>query len=329
LLKQPELLVLVWEIDRIYVISQEISNNVKLSYIKQRSDQFGVKKIAVLGAGLMGAGIAQVAAQGGYTVILRDLQMALVNNGIKTIKNNLTKMINNDLITEKQKKDIMNRIQGSTDLAELKDVDLVIEAVVENMAVKKQIFAELDNICAEHTILATNTSTLSITEIASSTRRNDRVLGMHFFNPVPNMKLVELVKGIETSDQTVNIAREFVEQIGKQGVVVQRESPGFIVNRILVPYLNEAIFVYAEGVAAKEEIDLAMKYGAGMPIGPFELADIIGLDILYSMVLAFYNEFRDTKYRPHPLFSTMIRAGYFGKKTGKGFYNYNSPKNVE
>ncbi len=270
----------------------------------------------------MGAGIAQVFAQGGFGVVLRDLQMVLVNDGIKTIENNLNKMINKGLLTLEEKEVILNRIQGSTDLAELQDVDLVVESVVENIAVKRQIFAELDNICAEHTILATNTTTLSITEIASSTKRKDRVLGMHFFNPVPSMQLVELVKGIETSDYTINIAKDYVEKIGKHGVVVQRESPGFIVNRILAPYLNEAIFVYAEGVADKKDIDTAMKYGAGMPLGPLELADIIGLDILYSMVVALYDEFRDSKYRPHPLFSTMLRAGYYGKKAGKGFYEY-------
>jgi 3-hydroxybutyryl-CoA dehydrogenase len=281
-----------------------------------------VKRVAVLGAGLMGAGIAQVFAQGGFGVVLRDLQMVLVNDGIKTIENNLNKMINKGLLTLEEKEVILNRIQGSTDLAELQDVDLVVESVVENIAVKRQIFAELDNICAEHTILATNTTTLSITEIASSTKRKDRVLGMHFFNPVPSMQLVELVKGIETSDYTINIAKDYVEKIGKHGVVVQRESPGFIVNRILAPYLNEAIFVYAEGVADKKDIDTAMKYGAGMPLGPLELADIIGLDILYSMVVALYDEFRDSKYRPHPLFSTMLRAGYYGKKAGKGFYEY-------
>lgn len=281
-----------------------------------------MKRVAVLGAGLMGAGIAQVFAQGGFGVVLRDLQMVLVNDGIKTIENNLNKMINKGLLTLEEKEVILNRIQGSTDLAELQDVDLVVESVVENIAVKRQIFAELDNICAEHTILATNTTTLSITEIASSTKRKDRVLGMHFFNPVPSMQLVELVKGIETSDYTINIAKDYVEKIGKHGVVVQRESPGFIVNRILAPYLNEAIFVYAEGVADKKDIDTAMKYGAGMPLGPLELADIIGLDILYSMVVALYDEFRDSKYRPHPLFSTMLRAGYYGKKAGKGFYEY-------
>ena len=281
-----------------------------------------MKKIAVLGAGIMGAGIAQVAAEAGYSVILRDLQNSLVRDGLTTIENNLDKMIMKGEMDKDTKSAILNRIHGTIDLAELKDVDLVIEAVVENIAVKKQIFRELDNICSEGTILATNTSSLSITEIASSTRRPDRILGLHFLNPVSQIKLVELVKGMETSCATVNIACEFVSRIGKEYLVVKRESPGFIVNRILVPYINEAIFVYGEGLADQASIDKAMKLGAGMAMGPLEMADIIGLDTLYDVLLVFYNEFRDPKYRPHTVLSTMIRAGYLGKKSGKGFYEY-------
>ncbi|MEN6462646.1 MAG: 3-hydroxybutyryl-CoA dehydrogenase [Syntrophomonas sp.] len=281
-----------------------------------------MRKIAVLGAGKMGAGIAQVASQGGYSVILRDLQMGLVNVGLQTIENNLDKEIKKGNIEIPQKQQIMGRIRGTTDLAELSDVDLVVEAVVENIAIKKQIFAELDNICAPHTLLATNTSSLSITEIASVTKNPERVLGMHFFNPVPSVKLVELVKGIETTDEIICKAKSFVTNIDKKHVVVKKDSPGFLVNRLLVPYLNEAIFIYAEGIASKEDIDTAMKLGAGLPQGPLELADIIGLDTLYSEVLALYNEFKDPKYRPHPLLSTMVRGGYIGRKSGKGFYNY-------
>jgi 3-hydroxybutyryl-CoA dehydrogenase len=280
-----------------------------------------VKKIAVLGAGIMGAGIAQVAAQAGYDVILRDLQMSLVKDGLKTIEVNLASLALKEKLDKKYIPEIMNRIHGSIDLAELNDVDLVIEAVVENIAVKRQIFAELDNICPEHTILATNTSSLSITEIAASTKRQDKVLGMHFLNPVPCMKLVEIIRGMETSDQTVEKARAFVEKIGKENVLINRESPGFIVNRILLPYINEAIWLYGEGTD-KETIDQAMILGAGMPQGPLQLADMIGLDNLHTVMLVFYNEFRDSKYRPHTIFSTMVRAGYYGKKTGKGFYTY-------
>ena len=280
-----------------------------------------MKKIAVLGAGIMGAGIAQVAAQAGYDVILRDLQMSLVKDGLKTIEVNLASLVLKDKLDKKYIPEIMNRIHGSIDLAELNDVDLVIEAVVENIAVKRQIFAELDNICPEHTILATNTSSLSITEIAAATKRQDQVLGMHFLNPVPCMKLVEIIRGMETSDQTVEKARAFVEKIGKENVLINRESPGFIVNRILLPYINEAIWLYGEGTD-KETIDQAMILGAGMPQGPLQLADMIGLDNLHTVMLVFYNEFRDSKYRPHTIFSTMVRAGYYGKKTGKGFYTY-------
>ena len=281
-----------------------------------------MNKIAVLGAGIMGAGIAQILAQGGYSVIMRDLQMTLVKDGLQTIGNNLEKEIEKGILHNEEKEIIMGRIQGSTDLADLHDADLVIEAVVENMAIKKQIFAELDNLCPSHSILATNTSSLSIAEIASSTRRRDRIVGLHFFNPVSTVKLVEVINGIDTSPETLETARDFVQNLGKYPVVVNRESPGFIVNRILIPYLNEAIWVYGEGLAEKDDIDLAMKLGAGMPRGPLELADSIGLDHLYASIQVFYEEFRDPKYRPHTLFSTMVRAGYWGKKSGRGFYNY-------
>ncbi|MDI9480178.1 MAG: 3-hydroxyacyl-CoA dehydrogenase family protein [Syntrophomonadaceae bacterium] len=288
-----------------------------------------MNKVAVLGAGIMGAGIAQVAAQGGYQVLLRDLQKSIVQDGLVTVEKNLAKAINKKRLSTEQRDDILSRIQTCTDLAEVHDADLVIEAVVENMAVKKQIFAELDHLCPPHTLLATNTSSLSITEIASATRRKDKVLGMHFFNPVPAMKLVELVQGMETSHDTIERARQFTKQIGKQEVVVHRDSPGYIVNRILVPYINEAVFIKGEGLANAEEIDMAMKLGAGMPMGPLELADMIGLDIVYAVILVFYNEFRDPKYRPHQLFSTMIRAGYLGRKTGRGFYRYSNGENQE
>lgn len=281
-----------------------------------------MNKVAVLGAGIMGAGIAQVAAQGGCQVVLRDIQQSIVRDGLRTVENNLDKQISKGRMTPEQRDSILGNIETCTDLTEVHDADLVIEAVVENMAVKKQIFAELDRMCPPHTLLATNTSSLSITEIASATQRKEKVLGMHFFNPVPTMKLVELVKGMETSEETINKAREFTKQIGKDEVVINRDSPGFIVNRILVPYINEAIFAYAEGLAAAEEIDIAMKMGAGMPMGPLELADMIGLDIIYAVILVFYNEFRDPKYRPHNVLSTMIRAGYFGRKSGRGFYQY-------
>jgi len=254
-----------------------------------------VEKVAVLGAGLMGAGIAQVAAQAGYSVILRDLQMSLVKDGLQTIENNLHKILDRKQIDKENKNEIISRIHGTTDLSEVKQADLVIEAVVENMAVKKQIFAELDNICPAHTVLATNTSSLSISEIAASTRRHKQVLGMHFLNPVVDSRLVELVRGLETSDDTIATASKFITTIGKDYVVIKRESPGYIVNRILIPYMKE---------------------------GPLELADSIGLDTIYFALEVFFNEFKDNKYRSHTLFSAMIRAGYYGKKSGRGFYEY-------
>lgn len=281
-----------------------------------------INKIAVLGAGKMGAGITQVAAHGGYNVVLRDLQQAPVRDGLELIQSNLNKEIESGRMDEREKEQILYRIQGTTDLTAVKKADLVIESVVENMAVKKQIFAELDSICAPHAILATNTSSLSINEIASATQRPDRVLGMHFHNPVPCIKLVELIRGLETSEETLCAAQEFTRQIDKVFVVAQHESPGFIVNRMLIPYLNEAILILSEGIAKRDDIDQAMKLGAGMPRGPLEIADIMGLDILYSVTLSFYNEFRDSKYRPPIYLANMVRAGHLGKKSGKGFYDY-------
>jgi len=270
----------------------------------------------------MGAGIAQAAAMGGYQVILRDLQMHLVKDGLNTIDKTLNKMVDRSIITEGEKVSAINNIQGTTDLSDLRDADLVIEAVVENMSVKKQIFAELDSLCGPNTILATNTSSLSITEIAATTGRTTHVLGMHFFNPVHLLKLVEVIKGLETSDETVQKAMIFCKNIGKHGVLVQRESPGYIVNRILLQFINEAIFIYAENLAEKEAIDTAIRLGLGMDLGPLELADKMGLDNLYHTIIGFNDEFRDSKYRPHPLLATMIRGGHLGVNSGQGFYKY-------
>lgn len=278
--------------------------------------------VAVLGAGKMGAGIAQVAARGGFQVILRDLQTKLVKDGLSLIDRNLGRSIESGELSKEDKNQIMGQIHGTTDLSKVRSADLVIESVVENMSVKKQLFAELDSICAPHAILATNTSSLSINEIASATRRQDRILGMHFHNPAPVVRLVELIKGLDTSQATINEAQDFVKQINKVPVLVQRESPGFIVNRILIPFINEAIFVLAEGIASRDDIDTALKYGAGMPFGPLEMADALGLDNVQSVILSFYEEFRDQKYRPSSCLLSMVRAGYLGRKSGKGFYEY-------
>jgi 3-hydroxybutyryl-CoA dehydrogenase len=286
---------------------------------------YKLERIAVLGAGIMGAGIAQAAALAGYQVILRDLQMHLIKDGLNTIDQTLGKLLDRGLITQEDRFKALNNLKGTTDLSDLKDVDLVIEAVVENMSVKKQIFAELDSLCGENAILASNTSSLSISEIAATTGRTDRVLGMHFFNPVHHYKLVEIIKGLETSEESVQKAREFCRRIGKHSVLVKRESPGYVVNRILLSFINEAIFVYADGGAEKEDIDTAIKLGLGMEMGPLEQADKIGLDHIYRTIIGFNDEFRDSKYRPHPLLGTMIRAGHLGVSSGKGFYTYDCP----
>ncbi|MHC1579728.1 MAG: 3-hydroxyacyl-CoA dehydrogenase family protein [Candidatus Alkanophagales archaeon] len=281
-----------------------------------------IKKVAVIGAGIMGTGIAQVCAQAGYEVGLRDIEDEFVERSISTIKSSLGKLVQKGKISQSDADAIIGRIKGTTDLKEAaSDADLVIEAVVENMDVKKQVFKELDEICPEHTILASNTSSLSITEMAAATQRPEKVVGMHFFNPVPVMRLVEIVRGLTTSDETVEVARAFAEKLGKTPVVC-KDSPGFIANRIALPSLNEAMFALMEGVAPKEDIDTAMKLGYNWPMGPLELADLVGLDTLLAIFEVFYNEFGDPKYRPCPLLREMVRAGYLGRKTGKGFYEY-------
>ncbi|MGI6513536.1 MAG: 3-hydroxybutyryl-CoA dehydrogenase [Syntrophomonadaceae bacterium] len=285
-------------------------------------NNIGVKKIAILGAGVMGAGIAQAAVHGGYEVIIRDLQMTLVQKGLSTIYNSLKEKVQAHEITNEELELMKSRLTGTTDLTLIHDADMVIEAIIENASVKKQVFAELDNHCREDTILGTNTSTLSISEIASATKNPQRVIGVHFFYPVPAMELVEVVKGLQTSEDTVTRTLEVIGNMGKKAIVVQRESPGFVVNRILASMINEAIWVYGEGLASAEDIDTAIKLETGMKKGPLELADILGLDTLYSGIMSLYEEFKDPKYRPHPSFTTMVRSGYLGRKTGQGFYRY-------
>ena len=278
-------------------------------------------KIFVLGAGTMGAGIAQAFAAKGYEVILRDIKDEFVDRGLAGIQKNLSRLVAKEKITQEEMEDILCRLTGTTDIRMASDCDLVIEAAVENIQIKKQIFAELDEICGEDAILATNTSSLSITEVASATKRPDKVIGMHFFNPAPIMKLVEVIKGMATSEETFNKVKEVAENIGKKPVEVA-EAPGFVVNRILIPMINEAFGIMAEGIASPEDIDQSMMLGANHPMGPLALGDLIGLDVCLAIMDVLYKETGDSKYRAHSLMRKYVRAGWLGRKTGRGVYQY-------
>lgn len=280
-----------------------------------------MEKIFVLGAGTMGAGIVQAFAQKGYEVIVRDIKEEFVERGIAGIEKGLSRQVAKGKMTEEAKNEILSRISGTTDLNLAADCDLVVEAAVENMKIKREIFAELDVICKPETILASNTSSLSITEVASATKRADKVIGMHFFNPAPVMKLVEIIKGMATSQETFEAVKALSVAIGKEPVEVA-EAPGFVVNRILIPMINEASQILLEGVASVEDIDTSMKYGANHPMGPLALGDLIGLDVCLAIMDVLYNETGDSKYRASTLLRKYVRAGWLGRKSGRGFYDY-------
>ena len=278
-------------------------------------------KICVIGSGTMGNGIVQTFATKGHKVVIKGHRQESLDKAIASLDKGLSKLVEKGKITSEDKEITMSNISTTLSYEDIKDADLVIEAIVEDIKVKKTVFKELDEICEDKTILATNTSSLSITEIASFTKRPEKVIGMHFFNPVPVMKLTEIITGQKTSVETFDTVFKIASDIGKVPVRVE-ESPGFVVNRILVPMINEAVGILSENVASKEDIDESMKLGANHPIGPLALADLIGLDVCLAIMEVLYNEFSDSKYRPHPLLKKMVRANNLGRKTGKGFYEY-------
>jgi 3-hydroxybutyryl-CoA dehydrogenase len=280
-----------------------------------------IKSVGVVGSGLMGAGIAEVCARTGYAVIVREVTEELMKKGLARIEASMARAVERGKMTAADAKAARARITGTTRLEDLAAVDLVLEAVVENMDLKKQVFSELDRRCPPQTIFASNTSSLSITEMASVTSRAAKFLGMHFFNPVPVMKLVELVRGLQTAEPTMAAGRQFAESLGKT-VVVCVDSPGFIVNFLLVPYLLDAVRALGNGIASKEDIDTAVQLGLAHPMGPLTLLDYVGIDTTYYIAEAMYQEFKDTRYAPPPLLKQMVLAGLHGRKTGRGFYDY-------
>ena len=282
-----------------------------------------IKRVGIVGAGAMGSGVAQIAAQIGCEVVMRDIENAFVERGMNGIERFLSRSVEKGKLDSKEKDAIIGRIEGTTDMAHLKNVDFVIEAVVEDLDLKKKVFGELDELCRPEVVLASNTSSMSLTEIAAATNRPDKVCGMHFFNPAPLMKLVEIVRGYYTSDETIGITADLAKKMGKVTVEVKKDSPGFIVNRIMLPHFLEAIKMVEEGIASIEDIDTAVKNGLNYPMGPFELMDLTGIDISYFITEYFYKEMnKELKWVAPSLLKSMIKAGKLGRKTGAGWYDY-------
>jgi 3-hydroxybutyryl-CoA dehydrogenase len=280
-----------------------------------------IKTIGVAGAGQMGNGIAQVAAHSGFRVVMSDIADSLVQKGLDTISKNLGRIVEKGKIPSQKRDEIMGRIKGTIQVKDMGEVDFVVEAAIENESLKLNIFKELDQICRKEIILSSNTSSISITKIASATQRPSQVIGMHFMNPVPVMQLVEIIRGLQTSQETFSTVKSLAEKMGKTPVEAN-DFPGFISNRILMPMINEAIYTLFEGVGSPEAIDTVMKLGMNHPMGPLALADLIGLDTCLAIMEVLYNGFGDSKYRPCPLLRKYVDAGYLGRKTGRGFYSY-------
>ena len=289
--------------------------------LKYEVSKGGKMKVTVIGAGTMGAGIAQTCALAGHDVLLNDTSESSRSRGMTAIKSSLERLVKKESIAEDHRAEALARITLSGDLEQCKDADVIIEAIFEQVDAKREIWQALDKLAKADALLASNTSSLSITQLASFTRRPESFCGLHFFNPVPVLPLVEVVEGLKTSPETLQKAKRFAEGIGKTPIVC-KDKPGFIVNRLLVPYINDAIHALSEGVATAEDIDKAMKLGANMPIGPLALADLVGLDVCLAAGESLYNEFQDSKFRIAPMLRQMVRAGQLGRKTGSGFYTY-------
>ena len=280
-----------------------------------------IKKVGVVGCGSMGSGIAQLCAQSGYQVVVSEINDELLKKGLASIDKTLARSVEKGRISQQDKDAVISRIKGTTNTKDFSDCDLVIEAAIENLDLKKKIFAELDGICPKHAILATNTSCLSIIDMAVATKRPDKVLGLHFFNPAPVMKLLEMVRTIATSDEVVEVSQKFGQSLGKT-TVITRDAPGFIVNRLWLPFLLHAIRLYEDGVASREDIDNAIQLGLNYPMGPLTLSDMVGIDVVKFVSDALYEQLKDPRYVTPTLVDKMVAAGWLGRKTGRGFYEY-------